>query len=100
MERSDKLPYARETSCYDDCPYLTMTEFLPQLELATNPKVINISSSFGSISKPGFLYTKLTGWDGEDDMETCIKGLMKIIDSISHEDTGAFLKWDGSKIPF
>lgn len=50
--------------------------------------------------EPGFLSTKLTGWDGEDDMETCIKGLMKIIDSISHEDTGAFLKWDGSKIPF
>ncbi|KAK9439900.1 hypothetical protein VB005_04517 [Metarhizium brunneum] len=121
-------------------PYLTMTEFLPQLELATNPKVINISSSFGSIStntfgtclayrtakcalnqvsvtlarewesegrkttityvEPGFLSTGLTGWDGEDDMETCITGLMKIISSISHEYNGAFLKWDGSKISF
>ncbi|EFY90702.1 Short-chain dehydrogenase/reductase SDR [Metarhizium acridum CQMa 102] len=81
-------------------PYLTMTEVLPQLELAPNPKVINIPSSFGSISKPGFLSTRLTDWDGEDDMETCIKGLMKIINSISHEDNGAFFKWDGSRIPF
>lgn len=50
--------------------------------------------------EPGFLSTRLTGFAGEDDMETCIAGIMKVIDGITYEDNGAFLKWDGSKIPF
>ncbi|KAK3364325.1 hypothetical protein B0T25DRAFT_576602 [Lasiosphaeria hispida] len=50
--------------------------------------------------EPGFLSTRLTGWDGEDDMDTCIAGLMKVFRGITPKDNGAFLKWDGSKIPF
>lgn len=50
--------------------------------------------------EPGFLSTRLTGFDGEDDMETCIAGILKVIDGITHGDSGAFLKWDGSRIPF
>lgn len=50
--------------------------------------------------EPGFLSTRLTEWDGEDDMETCIAGIMDVIDGITHKDNGAFLKWDGSSIPF
>lgn len=50
--------------------------------------------------EPGFLSTRLTGFDGEDDMETCIAGIMNVIDHITHDDSGAFLKWDGTKIPF
>lgn len=50
--------------------------------------------------EPGFLSTRLTEWDGEDDMETCIAGIMNVIDGITHKDNGAFLKWDGSSIPF
>ncbi len=48
----------------------------------------------------GFLSTRLTGWDGEDDMETCIAGLMKVIEGMSPQDNGGFFKWDGTKIPF
>lgn len=50
--------------------------------------------------EPGFLSTRLTNFDGEDDMETCIAGIIKVINGISHKDNGAFLKWDGSIIPF
>lgn len=50
--------------------------------------------------EPGFLPTRLTGFNGEDDMKTCIAGIMMVIDSISRGDNGAFLKWDGGKIPF
>ncbi|TPX09382.1 uncharacterized protein E0L32_009426 [Thyridium curvatum] len=121
-------------------PFLATKHFLPSLEKAAEPKVVNISSSFGSIStntlgtcmayrtakaalnqnsvtlarewekegrkvtivcmEPGFLSTRLTEWDGEDDMETCIAGIMNVIDGITHKDNGAFLKWDGSSIPF
>ncbi len=48
--------------------------------------------------EPGFLSTRLTGWDGEDDMETCIAGLMKVIEGVTPEDSGAFFKWDGTII--
>lgn len=143
-------------------PFLAIKHFLPKLELAAEPKIVNISSSFGSISgwapphqlcpvsappftnksnagnffgtcmayraakaalnqmsvtmarewekegrkstivcvEPGFLSTRLTGFDGEDDMDTCIAGIMNVIDGIAHGDSGAFLKWDGSRIPF
>jgi NAD(P)-dependent dehydrogenase (short-subunit alcohol dehydrogenase family) len=50
--------------------------------------------------EPGFLSTRLTNFDGEDDMETCISGVMDVIDGITHANNGAFLKWDGSTIPF
>jgi NAD(P)-dependent dehydrogenase (short-subunit alcohol dehydrogenase family) len=50
--------------------------------------------------EPGFLSTRLTGWDGEDDMDTCIAGLMKVFKALTPQDNGAFIKWDGSRIPF
>lgn len=50
--------------------------------------------------EPGFLSTRLTNFDGEDDMETCIAGLMKVFDGITPKDNGSFLKWDGTTIPF
>lgn len=50
--------------------------------------------------EPGFLSTRLTGWDGEDDMDTCIAGLMKVFKEITPKDNGAFFLWDGSRIPF
>ncbi|KAI1122333.1 hypothetical protein F5Y10DRAFT_281771 [Nemania abortiva] len=121
-------------------PFLAIKHFLPKLKMAHNPRIVNISSSFGSIStntfgtcmayrtaktalnqnsvtlarewekegldltivciEPGFLPTRLTDFKGEDDMETCIGGVMKVIDGITHGHNGAFLKWDGSVIPF
>ncbi|KAL2131078.1 hypothetical protein VTI74DRAFT_5574 [Chaetomium olivicolor] len=50
--------------------------------------------------EPGFLSTRLTGWDGEDDMDTCIAGLMRVFKGLTHQDNGSFFKWDGSRIPF
>ncbi|KAM7214580.1 NAD(P)-binding protein [Rhypophila decipiens] len=121
-------------------PLLTIKHFLSNLEKASDAKIVNVSSSFGSIStnsfgtcmayrvakaalnqgavtmarewekeghkvtmvciEPGFLSTRLTGWDGEDDMGTCIAGMVKLFKGLTPEDHGAFLKWDGTKIPF
>lgn len=50
--------------------------------------------------EPGFPSTRLTGWDGEDDMDTCIARLMKVFKEITQKDNGAFFLWDGSRIPF
>ena len=50
--------------------------------------------------EPGFLSTRLTGWDGVDDMDTCIAGIVKVVDGLQRSDNASFVKWDGSKIPF
>ncbi|EAQ87839.1 predicted protein [Chaetomium globosum CBS 148.51] len=80
-------------------PIITTEHFLPKLESATDAKIVNVSSAFGSVSsvvtkafewepegpqgplicvEPGFPSTRLTGWDGEDDMDTWIARLMKV----------------------
>lgn len=50
--------------------------------------------------EPGFIATRLTGWDGVDEMGACVAGIVKVIDGLKPEDSGSFLKWDGSRIPF
>jgi hypothetical protein len=50
--------------------------------------------------EPGFLSTRLTGWDGVDDMDTCVVGIVEVVDGLQRSDNGSFLKWDGSRIPF
>lgn len=50
--------------------------------------------------EPGFIATRLTGWDGVGDMDACIAGIVNVNDSLKHEDNGCFLKWDGSRIAF
>ncbi|KAK0721252.1 hypothetical protein B0T21DRAFT_414448 [Apiosordaria backusii] len=121
-------------------PILATRHFLPNLELADNARIVNVSSAFGSVSKnsfgtcmayrmakaalnqatvtlarewekegrkvtlvnvePGFVSTRLTGWDGVDDMATCIAGLMKVFKDIKPEDNGTLIKWDGNRIPY
>ncbi|VUC27225.1 unnamed protein product [Clonostachys rosea] len=142
-------------------PLLVMKHFLPKLEMARKPKIMNISSNFGSISgghalsllfrqtiltflfvpiensfgtcmayrtaeaalnqismtlsrewkeedrksivfcvEPGFLPTQLTTFDDDDDMETYIKDLMKIVDKVTSADSGALLDWTVTRIPF
>lgn len=49
--------------------------------------------------EPGVLSTRLTGWDGVDDMDTCIAGIVKVVDGLHRSDNARFIKWDGSKVP-
>ncbi|KAF2181563.1 short chain dehydrogenase [Zopfia rhizophila CBS 207.26] len=121
-------------------PYLTCKHFHKFLRRSDNPRIVNITSAFGSVTdntfgtcmayrvakaaanqvtvtfarewekegtnvtivcmEPGFVATRLTGYDAEDDMETCIAGMMNVIESLTPEDNGRFIKWDGSKLTF
>jgi len=40
--------------------------------------------------EPGFLSTRLTEWDGEEVIDTCIGGLMKVIEEVIYEKNGTF----------
>jgi len=50
--------------------------------------------------EPGFIPTRLTGWDGVDDMDTCISGLMKVFKALTPKDNGTLIKWDGTRVAF
>jgi len=49
---------------------------------------------------PGFLPTRSTEYDFEDDMDTSIAGVSKIIEGATIKNSGQFLKWSAKQIPF
>jgi NAD(P)-dependent dehydrogenase (short-subunit alcohol dehydrogenase family) len=50
--------------------------------------------------EPGFVATRLTGYDFVDDMDTCIAGLVKGIQAITNEDNGQFISWSGNRLRY
>jgi len=49
---------------------------------------------------PGFLSTRLTNFDGEDDMDASIAGLVKIIEGADENKSGRFINWNEQEIPY
>ena len=52
---------------------------------------------------PGYVATKMTGFYGEDDMETCMLSLVDLIERFGTEGgreipTGAYVKWNGERM--
>ena len=50
--------------------------------------------------EPGYVPTRLRRWEGDEDMDTCIAGLMELFKNITPEDSGGFFQWGGSKLLF
>lgn len=49
---------------------------------------------------PGYVATKMTGYIGEDDMETCMSSLVKVIERFGTEagkdlPNGGYVRWNG-----
>lgn len=51
------LWYIDADMLFDQRPFLAIKHFLPKLELASEPKIVNISSAFGSISGKSDIYS-------------------------------------------
>ena len=49
---------------------------------------------------PGFVATRLTDFDFDDDMDACIEGLTKVIESADMTKTGQFINWTGKSLQF
>lgn len=47
---------------------------------------------------PGYIATRLTGWKGEDDMDTSVKGMVDIIERVKHANSGLFFDHSGKKL--
>ncbi|KAF9554685.1 NAD(P)-binding protein [Agrocybe pediades] len=66
----------------------------------TAPNVLTLSVH------PGYVATKMTGYFGEDDMEQCMSGLVKVVEDFGTESaspslsSGGYVKWNGEKMNF
>ena len=49
---------------------------------------------------PGFVATRLTNFDFDDDMDTCIEGVARVIESVDMAKTGLFINWTGEILNF
>ncbi|KAF2421109.1 NAD(P)-binding protein, partial [Tothia fuscella] len=54
---------------------------------------------------PGYVATKMTGYHGEDDMETCMNGLVQLIERFGTDDgkaiaSGAYVRWNGDHMSY
>ena len=49
---------------------------------------------------PGFVATRLTNFDFDDDMDTCIEGIARVIESVDMAKTGLFINWTGEVLDF
>ncbi|ROV88369.1 hypothetical protein VPNG_10270 [Cytospora leucostoma] len=50
--------------------------------------------------EPGHLPTSLTGWKGEDDMETSNKGMVDISERADYANTGNFYSYTGKQLEY
>jgi NAD(P)-dependent dehydrogenase (short-subunit alcohol dehydrogenase family) len=49
---------------------------------------------------PGWVRTDMGGSGAELDVETSVRGMRNVIDGLKAEDSGKFLSWDGSELPW
>ena len=49
---------------------------------------------------PGWVRTDMGGPEAPLDVETSIRGIRSVIDGLRPQDSGEFLSWDGSKLPW
>jgi NAD(P)-dependent dehydrogenase (short-subunit alcohol dehydrogenase family) len=54
---------------------------------------------------PGYVATKMTGYYGEDDMETCMSGLVRLIERFGTDSgkdlpNGGYVKWSGEVMQY
>ena len=49
---------------------------------------------------PGWVRTEMGGSGTDLDVETSVRGLKRVIDGLSAEDSGKFLPWDGRELPW
>lgn len=49
---------------------------------------------------PGWVRTDMGGPDAPLDVDTSIRGMKKVIDGLRPQDSGEFLSWDGSRLPW
>ena len=50
--------------------------------------------------EPGFIKTRLTRWKGHQDIVESCNGMVDIVESMTPDMSGSFLKWNGETIPW
>jgi len=49
---------------------------------------------------PGWVKTKLSGWEGTTDIEDSVDGMFSVLKKLTLEETGSFWNWTGDAMPY
>ena len=49
---------------------------------------------------PGFIKTKLTGYQGNIDIVQSWKGMVGIVEKLDANDSGLLMDWEGENVPW
>ena len=69
------------------------------ISLAHEMRAANLNITVLALD-PGDIPTKLSRWQGTTSMEESVKGMVGIIERATIDMSGAFIKWNGTKIPY
>jgi NAD(P)-dependent dehydrogenase (short-subunit alcohol dehydrogenase family) len=50
--------------------------------------------------EPGYVATRLTGWKGDTDIDTSVRGMVAVIEGAKHSDSGLFFEYTGKRLDF
>jgi hypothetical protein len=50
--------------------------------------------------EPGYITTRIIGWDGDTGMETSVEGMVNVIEKVGREDSCLLISYPSKKIPF
>lgn len=80
------------------------------LNQLTKTMAVDLARSAGSkvlalAVHPGFVPTKMTGYHGEDDMDTCMSSLVEVIVKFGTPDgqelrNGGYYRWNGQRMEY
>ena len=97
---------AKKTGCKLDIFPLFNDLFFINLQAALNAASKSMSVDLKkdhilvASMHPGWVKTDMGGKNAPLDVETSVSGIFKTIDQLSEKDTGKFLNYDGSEIPW
>lgn len=49
---------------------------------------------------PGYVATRMSNGRSKNDIEECMTGVVKIIETVGMESSGKFYNWDGTVLPW
>jgi len=72
------------------------------LNMVTKSLSVDLKSDgiLAVVLHPGWVRTDMGGANGLIDTETCVSGILNVLGELNENDTGSFIKYDGTRLPW
>lgn len=105
----DYAAWTRTLQINTQAPVKMAEAFLPHLQRGKHKRLVSVSSQMGSIADngsgvlilhPGWVKTDMGGPNALIDAETSVTGMRRVIAESTSQQSGCFVKYDGSSLPW